>query len=262
MSNDKKFSRNEVSQILKIASELDRLEQPEPEGLTTNELQKLATEVGINPQHIETAIQQMKEDEFEAASQNFIDDGYSYQESRITKEVIDDDKWEEMVTEIRRINGGIGKTSRLGNTYEWEQRKKNTGYLQVSVTPKGDHSRLRINASYNYFSRTSGFLSGIFGFLVFIMLSSSLSVADTFQLILGGFGALSGWGLSRLYLKSWMKRKRSMLRFLTQRLTSILSDTSQESSTKINESEPAISLDRETEDNREQKSSGQRLQDR
>ena len=241
MTNEK-FNRKEISRILKIAAELDHREQQEEEGLTRNELLKLAEEVGIDPNHIETAIQKFREHEYEPVSPSFIEENFSYRDTLILDKPISDKLWEEVVTEIRRINGGIGKTSKLGSTYEWEQRKRNVGYLQVSITPKDEQSRLRISASYQYYAKFLGFIGGIIGFTAFSVLGSELFAAQALKLLTGGFGALAGWSASRFYLRSWMSVKRQMLQSLSHRLTDLFHGRIKADSLGSN-SEPLIKLD-------------------
>ncbi len=256
MSNNKKFNREEISRILKIASELDQHEELEEEGLTHEELRNVAREVGIDAKHIETAIHQLQNHHFEESSPNFIEENFAYRKSNMVEGIIDDSLWEEIVTEIRRINGGIGKTSKLGSTYEWEQRKKNTGYLQVSVTPKNDHSRLRISASYKNFSNFLGLLGGLVGFTTFAVLADGLSL----EMLIAGIGAFAGWGASRIYLKAWMQRKRKMLRSLSNRLTKVLSQ--QKEPTPVGDSDksrPEIKLDEQSQENRDSGQARKRL---
>jgi len=219
--NTEKFNREEISRILKIAAELDHREQQEEESLSRSELLNLADEVGIDPNHIETAIQQLRDHEFEPQHPSFIEENFSFRDTMVLDGLITDELWEDIVTEIRRINGGIGKTSKLGNTYEWEQRKKNTGYLQISITPKEEVSRLRLNASYRYYANFLGLIGGLIGFTAFSVLGNSLFTAHALELLTGGFGAFAGWGCSRLYVRSWMRRKRQTLQSLSHQLTNL-----------------------------------------
>lgn len=225
MDDEKKFNRKEISRILKIASELDQENrEPAEEGLSREELRKLAEEVGINPNHIDTAIQKFRGHPYEPSLPSFIEENFSYRNTLILDSPINDKLWEDVVTEIRRINGGIGKTSKLGSTYEWEQRKKNVGYLQVSITPKKEQSRIRINASYQYYSNLMGLIGGIIGFTIFSMIGDGLFSAHGLEMLTAGFGAFTGWAASRLYVKSWMLKKREMLQMLSDRFKDIFSE--------------------------------------
>jgi len=51
---------------------------------------------------------------------------------------------------------------------------KIVGYLQVSVTPKGDKTRIRINAGFGTFSTLVGFIGGITGFTALVVLSDGI----------------------------------------------------------------------------------------
>lgn len=241
--DNEKFNREEIGRILKIAAELNHKEQQNEEGLSREELQKLALEVGIDPHHIETAIQQLREQKFEPETHSLVEENFSFRDTLMLSGTIDDGLWEDIVTEIRRINGGIGKTSKLGNTYEWEQRKKNVGYLQVSITPKGDHSRIRLNASYRYYANFLGFIGGVIGFTLFSVLGDGISSIHGFEMLVAGLGAVVGWGSTRFYIKSWMRRKRRMLRSLSNRLTELFTNRSTHDMTTESKLEPQITVE-------------------
>lgn len=232
MNNDK-YDRKEIGRILKIASQLDQQGEQKEEGLSREELRKLAVEVGIDPNHIDTAIQKMREGAFEPVPKTFMEENFSYRDAAFIDGNITDEIWEDVVTEIRRINGGIGRTNKLGSTYEWEQRKKNVGYLQVSITPKNKRSRIRISANYQSYANVLGFIGGIVGFTSLSVVASSLALPQGAGLLVAGLGALAGWGTTRLYLKSWMHHKRERLQFITRRLTDLFQD----------QKKPAISED-------------------
>lgn len=245
--DQKKFNRKEISQILKIAAELDQQRQDE-EGLTEEELRGIAKEVGLEPVSIETAIHQLQEYPDDLTE---FDSGHTatFRRTLVLDGQIDDSLWEDLVTEIRRINGGIGKTSRLGNTYEWEQRRKNVGYLQVSVTPKGEKTRIRINAGYGAFSTMLGFIGGVTGFTLLAVLSDGVSALQNLEFIMAGLGAVGGWGLSRWYLTGWLREKHKMLSALSRRLAQTFTGNPNHPSeeTTGEASAPEISLDRERE---------------
>ncbi len=117
---------------------------------------------------------------------------------------------------------------------------------KVSVTPKNDHSRVRISASYKHFSNFLGLLGGLAGFTTFSVLADGLSL----EMLIAGSGAFAGWGASRLYLKAWMRKKRKMLQSLSNRLTKVLSQ--QEEPTPIGNSDkssPEIKLNERSPEN-------------
>lgn len=260
MSSKETYTREEISQILKIASEMDHLEDQE-EGLTQAELKNLAAEVGIDPQNIETAIHQLREHQHIPPAPSFIEENFTYRNIQIADSLIDDQRWEELVTEIRRINGGIGKTSRLGQTYEWEQRKQNMGYLQVSVAPREDHSRIRINASYRAYDRVISLMGGMIGFTLLAVISDSIEFIQNGEFLFAGLGALGGWGAARFYLKSWMKRKRKMLNSLNHRLHEMLSrDTKPDREAEATRT--GIDIDPESESKQESPTRNQRQHNR
>ncbi|MBN2732744.1 MAG: hypothetical protein JXR26_09970 [Balneolaceae bacterium] len=224
--NTHRYNRDEISKILKRAAELEHKDNidDDSDGLTVEELQQVSREVGIHPKYIHLALDELKNPAQSFAS-SLWGGPFSYNLSDMTAGTLKDEQWEEVVSEIRRIHGGIGKTSKLGNTFEWEQRKKEVGYVQISLSPKKDHTNIRINANYRYFASMVYIMTGIFGFVAYAILLDETNLpllTQIFASLLGIPALLAG---ARFYLSYWIGKKRKIYHKLFKRFREMLSPT-------------------------------------
>jgi hypothetical protein len=223
MGNNKTFSREEVSKILKIAADLDKATADDKDGLNEEELRHIAEEAGINPEMISKAIFRLEHGEMPVDMSESLQKDYKYKNSFLAEGKTDDKIWEEIVGEIRSIHGGIGKVSRMGSTYEWEQRKQNVGFIQVSVIPKGDRSKVTVNTNYGILSRVYAMIGGLTGFLGGIMIAETLNVAQGDLAVALG-STLVGVILSGFFARNWMKKKSRVLNYLSRRISSVIEE--------------------------------------
>lgn len=223
MNTNHRFNRDEISSILKRAAELEHKDNvdEEGEGLTLRELQQVSREVGIDPKYVQRALDELQNSAQQRRS-NIFGGPFSYNISESAEQIADEEVWEEIVSEIRRIHGGIGKTSKLGNTFEWEQRKREVGYIQIFLSPKKDHTKISINANYGYYASMIYAFTGGFGLLFLIMLFDEWNLPFITQIIAAVSGTMGLLGIARLYLSTWMDKKRKTYGKLINRFQEIL----------------------------------------
>ncbi len=244
MSTGYRFNRDEISNILKRAAELEHQdnEGEESDGLTLEELQQVSREVGIDPKYIDLAWDELRSENVNITPGLF-GGPFTYRTNATAGRPIEDDEWEDIVTEIRNIHGGIGKTGKLGKTFEWEQRKREVGYIQIAISPKDDHSRIRINANYRYYAMIVYMFAGVFGLMFTGILFDEVTLPYITKLIVAPVFALSIFAGVRFYLSGWMNRKRKTYQKLISRFREMLGSADTE---KVEEQEttgPAIAME-------------------
>lgn len=227
MGFDHRFNRDEISKILKRAAELEHKDDvnDDSEGLTVLELQEVSKDVGIHPKYIQMAVNELSNPN-QSVTSNLIGGPFTYNVFDTAEGTFTEGQWEEVVSEIRRIHGGIGKTGKLGKTLEWEQRKREVGYIQITLSPKNDHTKIHINANYRYFATMAYMFTGILGFMASTIFFKNVELSIPMQyllFVLGISGLLSG---TRFYLSNWMKRKREIYSKLSSRFKQMLNPVS------------------------------------
>lgn len=239
MDTEYRFNRDEISKILKRAAELEHQNKDgdEGEGLTLEELQQVSKDVGINPKFINQALVELQSVDERGAS-NLLGGPFTYQTQTMADRPINDEDWEDIVTQIRNIHGGIGRTSKLGKTYEWEQRKREVGYIQISISPKKDHSRIHLSANYRYYALLVYMFAGIFSLMASGILLDEFALSFMANLIAVPVIVLSLFTGARFYLSGWMKRKhRTYKKLLSQVKKKLSRDSHRETAPSISISE-------------------------
>ncbi|MBO6793759.1 MAG: hypothetical protein JJ895_07610 [Balneolaceae bacterium] len=207
------YSKKEVSDILRKASEIQTQKDlyGDREGLTKEELELLAKEVGIDPDSLHKAIQSKDSVEFND-SFDWISGTSKIQEVAVVEGEVTEDNWDEIIREIRKVIGGIGKDSNQRNSFEWEQRLKEIGYRHISLTPKDGQTTIQ----YVYSWRGIRFMSNLFGFMIPSMFAAG-SLADSGYpliafLIAGGLAGLAGVLATRLFLKPYFEKQKTLMK--------------------------------------------------
>lgn len=257
--DNRRFNRDEISRILKRAAELEHKNNvdDDSEGLTLEELQQVSREVGLHPKYIEDALNELQHAP-RTVIPNLVGGPFTYQRWDTAGGTLAGDEWEEVVAEIRRIHGGIGKTGTLGHTFEWEQRKQEVGYIQIALSPKDDHTKIRIQANYNYYAGMVYMMSGVLGLALTGVLLDGSSLPVLAQWAIGATGMLGIFAGARLYLSNWMKRKRNTYAKLIDRFREILKTGAPTESSPVSSSITMAETERLSEtDNRS--SSGGRM---
>lgn len=210
MENKRIYSKEEISKILTKASKIQARKElyGDQQGLTEDELLHIAEEVGIDKDSLQEAIRTSDMPELDSDF-NWITASHKIQEVHIVPGEVDENTWEEIVLEIRRITGGIGKINKVGKSFEWEQRRREIGYRHISLTPNEHNTKIQFVSNWRQLMITSGFLSFIAGATITGIFLDGTSYPDIVYFLLpmlGGFGAL---GVGRFYLKSYFEKQKT-----------------------------------------------------
>jgi hypothetical protein len=219
------FDKKEIQQILKKASEIQTQKDlyGDKEGLTRSELEVLAKEVGIDADSLNQAILNRESDTFDTTF-NWIAGTSKVQDVAVVEGEVNEENWDEIIREIRKVIGGIGKDSRNRDTFEWEQRLKDIGYRHISLTAKNGKTTIQYVYSWQGIKFIAQFFSFIFPFTITAISFDGSTIPFVFAIlsasIAGGLGILA----SRVFLKPFFeKQKRTMkqtIKAISQKLTS------------------------------------------
>lgn len=143
----KVYDSKEVRAILKIASENSSKDNPDEQmGLTIEELRKLASEVGIDPEQISKAAT-----EIEANSgileRSFWGGPFSYSTQVLVQNEITEGHWEEMLLSIREFFKSSGKVTSRNSVHEWSSPWGTSN--SAGVTALKQKGKTKISLSWN-----------------------------------------------------------------------------------------------------------------
>ncbi|MEO1022023.1 MAG: hypothetical protein AAFW89_05715 [Bacteroidota bacterium] len=222
------FNKAEIRAVLSKASEIQSQRElfGDQDKLTQEELIQVAEAAGIDRTSVLEALQNMDKPTFNH-SYNWLEGTSRLQEVAVVNEMMTDDQWEDVVREIRRVTGGIGKISKEGSSYEWEQRRSEIGYKHISVTPKQGKTEIQLVNSWNGVRFVSGF---VIYFALFFILAIGLkgNIPKSVGILTAFFGSgIIGFPIHRLFLNSYFKRQKDQLDTLVSGITKRIKALSQ-----------------------------------
>tara|TARA_R110001599_G_scaffold69410_3_gene195294 strand:- start:39636 stop:40388 length:753 start_codon:yes stop_codon:yes gene_type:complete len=219
MNDDHIFSKSEIGKILSKASEIQKQRDlyDDKDGLSKSELIELARETGIDQLSLLEAMQTFDEPGLDN-QYNWLNGTSKIQHVINIDGEITNELWDSVIKEIRKETGGIGKTAKIGSSFEWEQRKKDIGYKHISLTPVNGRTNIQIVNSWTGIKFISTFFSIMIGFMLTAVALDGSSIAD-FALIIAPLGAIIGLVPSRIFLKSYYKRQKKQVEGIITRIS-------------------------------------------
>lgn len=203
----KEFSKDDIQNILARATQLqnEKSNNLYDDGLNTSELIHLAKEVGIDENSIKTAISEFENESF-SSSFNWIDGTSMVQEITMLEYEMMDSDWDDIIQEIRKQTGGIGKDSKKSTSFEWEQRRE-TSYKHISLTPKNGKTRIQFVNNWRQAKVIITMMSIFFPIIISLIVLKSMGLKPFlgFGFIIGG---ITGYGVSKIILKNMFERSK------------------------------------------------------
>lgn len=217
---DRRYDQNELAAIFRAAAEAQAKDTTESgsDGLTISEIERVASEVGIDPKYIASAAETLEK----SPSKKGFMLGGSPSRRVIVKDFdgeLDDAAWEEIVGEMREAIGATGTPSIMGKSREW------TGGTDVknahlSATPKNGRTRFRLTLEYQ------GVILAWLGLITSSFLGTILSGAFTYKaggpwfvglaVILGVITTLTF--ITHLLLSRWLAKNEEAIETLIDRI--------------------------------------------
>lgn len=164
---DHRFDEQQIGAILQKAAEMQSSLAPgaDQSGLTLAELQKVASEVGIEPHLVERAAKEVVLGGSQtSAAAGMLD--------KTIEGELSEEGWEEIVASLRHSVGLPGTSTVQGLTREWSGNW-DTGHLTFTATSRNGQTRFRM-----FLRNDSGVLAGvlgsILGFLAMIIVGAGL----------------------------------------------------------------------------------------
>ncbi len=141
------FSEKEISRVLKRATELQEIEGPtETTGLSMEELQQIAAEVGIDPRHLAVAVAELEQDG--DSRFHWLGAPTSFELERVVEGEVSEQQWEEMVLVIRQAFDLVGGVGRVSRWFEWTHDSKDQ-QAQVTVTSQGGQTKIHLRVRFS-----------------------------------------------------------------------------------------------------------------
>lgn len=222
MSNDRLYTEKEISKILKKAGEIQAAEREKiTVGLSLEEIQQLAEEVGLEPDIIATVAENI-DVEPEKEEVGFF-------ESLIMPTKIDleqvipgeftEDNWPEIVSLVERTAAKSGSSSQIGRMMEWSSDSKHSVH-KLSVIPGDNQTKVIFQGTYSQLALAWTLPIvinvGVWAFILFIInfgvIGVPLGIAVTFAtylIILSAF-------------KNFMRKKKQSIKGMFTKMKNLV----------------------------------------
>lgn len=220
----RRYNDDEVAEILALATRDASSSAEGPltpaDGLTLDELQAIASAVGIAPTRIAEAARAIERRATTPAPRTLLGAPRSVARIVPLERALDDAEWERLVAELRATFGAVGKVTTHGSLRSWSN-----GNLQAHIEPEGDGWRLRMQ-TFKGDAGTLASMGGGFalvGMLVFIMalLGGSAAREMLVSLVFMAVG-LGQLGYIRLSLPRWADERASQMELVADRVAGLL----------------------------------------
>ncbi len=227
MNTNKTYSKKEISKILNKASEIQTQKDlyGDKDGLNEEELLAIAQEVGIDQDSLLQAIESLDNPK-NNSSFNWISGSSNLQNISFTNGEINQEMWDDVVQEIRKINGGIGKTTQNGSSFEWEQRMREIGYKHFSFTPKDGKTKIQFVSGWNGLKMISTFLPSFFGFIFALLFLEGLGMTKDISIMFAPIGGVLGFGIGRVFLKNYFEKQKMLMSSIQKSVARVIQKNS------------------------------------
>jgi hypothetical protein len=160
----RRFDDEEVARILERAAELEHrapLAPPEISGMTLAQLEQVAAEAGIDPQHVRDAAVALERETRTPAlpGASLLGAPMRLELERTVEGDIPAGAYETLAETIRATIPNPGYVSTLGKSFEWNSANPQRA-LRVTVTPRAGRTVIRIE------ERFGNLVGGLFGGIV------------------------------------------------------------------------------------------------
>lgn len=225
MMSERRFSEEEVSEILKQAAEAEHANRNllrSGSGLTLAELNEIGREVGISSEAIQHAARRF--DTSDQTTRRFLGMPIGVGRTVELDRNLTDEEWDRLVVDLRETFDARGVIKREGTLRSWTN-----GNLQVLLEPTATGQRLRMKTLKGSAQGLIGGGIAVFGFAVAMAISALLKAPVTdagliASLSVLGVGGLGMFGAGALGIPGWARLRRKQMDEIAIRADSMTRD--------------------------------------
>lgn len=136
---ERRFSEEEVGQILRKAASLQIEGSKDPSGVSLGQLKQAANELGIAENLIDEAL--LDEDSETTGKSSLFKGPAVVQVKSTVQGTFDPSDWPAILSDIRTVAGSIGQTTEIGQSFEWVGGEPPA---HVSLNPEDGHTTVHV----------------------------------------------------------------------------------------------------------------------
>ena len=180
--------------------------EAETHGLSLEELQRIATEVGLDPNVVAAAAAELERGGIEEASSGFLGASRSMYIERVLPGEISEYQLHDVAAKIGESFDMVGTSGQVGRSLEWTHNSRRVD-LQVTVTPRDGQTKVRIVGKWSRVALSFFIPSLIIGSFwgTIIPLGMELSPAIAFSI--GAVMTIAAYLFSRFGFSAYVRKK-------------------------------------------------------
>lgn len=244
MNHDKpsrrSYTEKEIGELIQRATELHEQTTGAPErSLSLEEIQHIAAELGLPPEHLQTAALELEDRLNTDKSFSLLGGPFVIDQTRVVGEALSDEHWEHIVLELRKFTGRTGEISEIGRSREWKHAIGETAdgvsFTRTQVTMRPGDGQTSIQIQKRYGAVAFWYVPVLFLTIAFAL--ALLNAYENLPAFLVGLGGIIGSLVGvRALITSWARRQKEKLKRLADKLLPAPSSSaSAVSSVPINE---------------------------
>ena len=222
------YTEKEIGVLIQRASEIQEREKDAPEhGFSFEDLEHIASEVGIAGVHLRAAAAELSRDSDGRRALRFWGGPFALQDKRIVEASISEEQWTSIVEGLRRITGSEGRTNQTGRSLEWTREHKDLDFLVertgVTIRPGEARARIEIRKHYGGGAMLAYGLGIILGVGAAGVVLDGAGLSDLVNGLILASGGVGGLGAARAAIGYWTRRQRAELKKISEWLYNFLS---------------------------------------
>ena len=139
------YSEKEIQNLLRQAAALQAARRDPSNGLTLDEIRRIAQEAGIDASFVDQAANGLTAKTSSNRADGFWGGTYRVASEMTLNHTVDEDEWAIMVAEIRRSMGQRGQSEALGRGFDWRYTVNGQEYSHVTLTPRGERTHVDVS---------------------------------------------------------------------------------------------------------------------
>lgn len=215
------YSEKQAGAILRRAAELSEASAAgESTGVSLADMERIAGEIGIQPEHVREAASQVDQPEAGPVSG-------TVDLERVVPGELTDEVWEDVVAQLRRTFGDPGTVSQVGQAREWVMAGDHRR-MHASLVSRAGRTRISMLWSHAGALATARILWAMFSFMLTffsVVIGGKLGGPNQAALNFLVAAFCSGWaffGISQ-WAQNWQRAQRARIEGLMSRIAGQLS---------------------------------------
>ncbi len=218
------YSDQEISAILKRAGEMQAVQSPdETHGLSLEELQQIAAEVGLDPKIVAAAAAEMEHSRIVEKASGFLGAPTSMYVERVIPGEIDEALLPEAAAIIGEAFGMVGRSGQVGRSLEWTHSSERSN-IQVTVMPHDGQTKVRVIGKFPRIAMAFFLPALIVGGIWSSMIPLSMQLPPAAVFAVASIGLMIGYVLSRFGFSSYVRKKERAAEKLMRELDDMIDE--------------------------------------